>query len=152
MLLKLKFILLTNIVLILTPSFGQFKFEPLKIDFGSSLVHDIYRDNNNFLWIVNGSVGLMKHNSYSTVRYVNFKDDTLSISDNRILDVIQDNDDNIWVATRKGLNRYLPEFDGFERYFYTPQDSNTVCNDAINALYVDNNGVLWVLTYHGISQ
>ena len=44
---------------------GQMKFEPLQTEVGLTLVNDICRDEEGYLWIANDGVGLVKHNSYS---------------------------------------------------------------------------------------
>ena len=87
---------------------AQFKFEPLKTEFGQSLNYDVLRDHQGFLWIANDGVGLLKHNSYNSIRYIHNVNDSTSLIDDGILAIKQDSLKNIWVATRKGLCKYQP--------------------------------------------
>jgi signal transduction histidine kinase/ligand-binding sensor domain-containing protein len=117
-----------------------------------SLVNDIYRDNDGFLWIGNGGIGLFKHNSYNTLRYLYNPSDSNSISSDGINDIEQDSLGHLWVGTHHGLNRYLPHSDSFQRYYYSSTDSTSLSNDLINRLYIDNEGILWILTGNGLCK
>ncbi|RMD88969.1 MAG: hypothetical protein D6813_11355, partial [Calditrichaeota bacterium] len=56
----------------------------------------------------------------------------------------------IWIGTQDGLNRY----DGysFVRYTHDPFDDNSLPDKAIEALYVDKKGTLWISTFGGVCR
>ncbi len=77
------------------------------------------------------------------------KEDGLSSSD--ITSVVQDQQGFIWIGTIDGLNRY----DGYtiKTYRSNLDDSTSLCDNKISALYVDSEGVLWVGTENnGLSR
>lgn len=64
--------------------------------------------------------------------------------------VCQDNYGFIWIGTEHGLNK----FDGyrFTSYFHNRQDSSTLTNNEISALFTDRQGHLWVGCSKGLSR
>ncbi|MCB9249358.1 MAG: hypothetical protein H6613_12840 [Ignavibacteriales bacterium] len=73
------------------------------------------------------------------------------LSQNRILDIVQDNHGFIWIGTEDGLNRY----DGYEFKVYKkePSDTNSLADNVINTLHISSNGNLWAGTsFGGVSK
>ena len=66
------------------------------------------------------------------------------LTSNRINGIVQDQDGFIWIATNNGLNRY----DGFENKQYTKiqDDTTSLSNNSVLALYCDSDNQLWILT------
>jgi signal transduction histidine kinase/ligand-binding sensor domain-containing protein len=127
---------------------GQLFLEPVRTEYGMSVVLDVFRDQKGFLWIANDGIGLMKYNGVNIVRYLNDSADSTSISDDGIIDIQDDAYRRVWVATRNGLNRYTPDTDGFIQYWLGQENGGN--SDIINRLYLDNNDDLWVLTNDGM--
>lgn len=69
------------------------------------------------------------------------------LSQSVVLDIVQDSKGFIWIATQDGLNR----FDGYEFKIYknNPNDSNTISENWINVLHLDDNESLWLGTEYG---
>ncbi len=63
------------------------------------------------------------------------------LSQNRIFDIVQDNDGFIWIGTEDGLNRY----DGynFEVFKRIPGDSTSLADNFSVVLHVSKDGTLW---------
>lgn len=63
------------------------------------------------------------------------------------IDIIQDKDEFMWFAIYGGLNRY----DGYNFiiYQFDLQDSTSIVNNAVNKLYEDKRGKLWIGTLGG---
>ena len=72
------------------------------------------------------------------------------LSNNFILDILQDHYGFMWIATMNGLNRY----DGhrFLQFHHLPNDTTSISSNHINCLEEDNNGVLWIGTNKGLSR
>jgi ligand-binding sensor domain-containing protein len=70
------------------------------------------------------------------------------LSNNRILDILQDSFGYIWIATYHGLNRY----NGLEvqNYFHDPDDSTSIPGNIITDLEIDDNGQVWIGTTEGL--
>ena len=142
----------TIIFFLLSIHYGiaQVNFEPLQTNISFYFVRDIYRDDKGFLWVGNDYIGLLKNNSYSTVAYKNDPNDSTSLSNDFVGDIEQDSSKALWIATNNGLNRYLPEIDGFKRYFHHPSQPNSLSSNSINRLFIDKRKNLWVLTSNGL--
>ncbi len=69
------------------------------------------------------------------------------ISQNSGYAVEQTSEGYIWFGTQNGLDRY--DSHSFSNYKHT-NDSNSICNNFINALYTDCKGNLWVGTQQGL--
>ncbi len=61
----------------------------------------------------------------------------------------QDSLGYMWIATLHGLNRY----NGYEfhQYFYDPEDSTSLDNDMVFALFLDSHHRLWAGTLTGVN-
>jgi signal transduction histidine kinase/ligand-binding sensor domain-containing protein/CheY-like chemotaxis protein len=132
--------------------FGQIKLEPLKSEMAQSLVRDIHRDHEGYLWIANNGIGLMKYNSHIIFRYLHDDSDNTSMTDDGVMVLEQDSSKNLWIGTINGLNRYRPYKDNFTQYFKITGDSTSLSDNFINEIYLDNKGILWVLTANGLCE
>ena len=146
---SLKYYLISLVLLSSQTSMANLKFEALDRETSMTFVNAIYRDNQGFLWIVNGLTGINKDNGYFMVTYSRNPNDSTALTDGVITDIEQDSLQNIWISTSKGLNRYLPDSDNFKRYFYTSDNLNQRTN-YIRRLYIDLEGSLWVITRNGL--
>ncbi|WP_291855975.1 hybrid sensor histidine kinase/response regulator [Marinilabilia sp.] len=131
---------------------GQIKISSLPSKVHPSLVRDIHRDHEGYLWIANNSVGLMKHDSHTITRYLHSKSDSSSMSNDGITSIEEDSLNNLWIGTISGLNLYQRKTDNFKRYLNNTNDTTTLSNNYINELYIDNNGALWILTTWGLNK
>jgi len=57
-----------------------------------------------------------------------------------IVDIIRDKDDNVWIATEKGISK----FDG--EYFYNYSQDNVPVSRIITKLFLDSKGNIWIGT------
>jgi ligand-binding sensor domain-containing protein len=86
------------------------------------------------------------HASGSTVRFERLSlEDGLSQSS--VYQILQDRKGFLWFATQDGLNRY----DGyqFKVYRHNPQNSGSLSDNFIQAVFLDADGVIWVGTKGG---
>jgi ligand-binding sensor domain-containing protein/signal transduction histidine kinase len=79
-------------------------------------------------------------------RYRNDARDAQSLSDNRVMALVEDLQHHLWVGTFSGLDRFDETTEKFVRY--TPE-ANGLRGDRVYSLYVERNGALWVGTYRG---
>ena len=91
---------------------------------------------------------LLYHLCASVRAEVLFISERLSSTD--ITCICQDQIGYIWVGTEYGLNR----FDGyrFVQYLRQPDDSTSLCDNAVTNLYCDTDGNLWVGTSKGLQR
>ncbi|WP_232366464.1 EAL domain-containing protein [Salinimonas sediminis] len=87
---------------------------------------------------------LISPHSYAvSITDIYFKELTLrdGLSDLTVLDIAEDKDGYIWIATLTGLNRYS----GYDIKQYTPSDAEgSLPAGSIHALFTDSQGQLWV--------
>ncbi len=118
----------------------------------------IAEDMNGFLWIGTRDSGLKRFNPLqeSFITFRNDPDDPYSLSDNHVTAIAVDKNGTTWIGTRNGLNLYDPQAGMYGRVFYRYWSSsvrvNSVSDDHILSLYLDNESDLWVGTNKGIDR
>lgn len=65
------------------------------------------------------------------------------------MDLIPDKDNNIIIATYKGLCIYQKSTDDFLQIASDPERVNGLNNNFINSLFLDPGGILWIGTEKG---
>lgn len=78
----------------------------------SQVVNAFCQDADGFLWLGTRN-GLRRFDGASFVPYYHSRQDTASLVDNEVCSLLFDEEQRLWVGTAKGLQRYLPESDGF---------------------------------------
>jgi signal transduction histidine kinase/DNA-binding response OmpR family regulator len=115
------------------------------------IVLGIYDDNSGNLWVGTAGHGIFcskfeNRKSNTFIHYTHDPGDPLSLSNDWVWSFYEDQEDNLWIATHDGLNKFLPEKDGFD-HFYHPNDP------AANFIYDvtgDDKGMLWLMTEGGL--
>jgi diguanylate cyclase (GGDEF)-like protein/PAS domain S-box-containing protein len=72
------------------------------------------------------------------------------LTQSTVIDIIEDKQGFIWVATADGLNR----FDGykFKQYHHNPGDKNSLPTKIVRKLFIDTHQQLWVGTDKGLAR
>mgnify|MGYP000603964663 FL=1 len=67
------------------------------------------------------------------------------LSQNTVMNILQDHKDNLWFATWDGINR----FNGYTFKTYKARQGNyiSLTNNRVDRIYEDRYGFLWLLTY-----
>ncbi len=129
----------------------QIKFRRISIEQGlsQSNVNAITQDHQGFMWFGTQD-GLSRYDGYSFTTYRNKPDNPQSISDNYIWSIFCDSKGNLWVGTQGGgLNRYLPETDGFENFKNISGDNSSILSNNITNIIEDRDGQLWFACWSG---
>ena len=116
----------------------------------NSSVCGIYEDDEGVVWVGTFNSGINKINKEDdiVIRYYNDVNSDNSLSSNRIKD-ITGIENEIWIATDNGLNKYDKSTDKFTVY-KKADDENSIVNNEIRVVYIDKEGVLWIGTRGGI--
>ena len=111
------------------------KFKHLNTDNGLShnTVLSIYRDSYGYLWVGTGNSGINKYDGSSFKVYKYNPKDTNTLNNNTIHQISEDENHNLWVATKSGLNIYDREHDLFTRI-------PALAGNYINGFYIHKNG------------
>jgi ligand-binding sensor domain-containing protein/DNA-binding CsgD family transcriptional regulator len=71
-----------------------------------------------------------------------------ALGSNSVRMVLEDSRGQVWVATSKGLHRFLPASETFEAFRHDPGDANTIGDDSVFEIFESSSqpGILWVGT------
>jgi signal transduction histidine kinase/ligand-binding sensor domain-containing protein/DNA-binding response OmpR family regulator/HPt (histidine-containing phosphotransfer) domain-containing protein len=142
---------------------GLSRYEPRSDDFvnygaavsganpGDLRVRAIREDHGGALWIGTYRNGLYRFEP-ETGRLTVFRHDAKdphSLSHDRVLAVLEDDAQRLWVATGDGLNLFDREAATFVRYGRDSDNPQSLRDNHIVSLYQDRGGVLWVGTHDG---
>ncbi len=113
-------------------------------------------DSNKVLWIGMVGGGICKgvrdadnKNLYQFVNHTSEGEDTLSISNNMVLSILEGNKNNLWIATYGGgLNNLNKENEFFTSY----TEDDGLANNAIYGLLRENDSLIWMSTNFGLSR
>ena len=118
---------------------------------GDLRVRAIREDHAGALWIGTYGSGLYRLEP-DAGRLTVFRHDSKdphSLSHDRVLAVLEDNAQQLWVATADGLNLFDRESGTFVRYGRDADNPQSLRDSDIMSLYQDRGGVLWVGTRLG---
>ncbi|HMD29650.1 MAG TPA: two-component regulator propeller domain-containing protein, partial [Steroidobacteraceae bacterium] len=142
---------------------GLSRYEPTSDDFvnyGSAAsgtastdlrVRAIREDHAGALWIGTYRSGLYRFEP-ATGRLTVFHhdaNDPHSLSHDRVMAVLEDDAQRLWVATADGLNLFDRETATFVRYGRDSDNPQSLRDNHIVSLYQDRGGVMWVGTHDG---
>ena len=124
------------------------KFEHKGIEDGlsHSNVICILQDSRGFVWFGTRN-GLNKYDGYTFTIYKNNIDDTHSLSNDRIADMLEDEDGNLWIATIDGgLDMFDWKKEKFIHYRHNPGDLASLPLNNLHSITADYEGNLWIGT------
>lgn len=94
--------------------------------------------------------GLNKYDSDTDnfIRIYNSRDESKSLSSQKVYSVVEDNKGYYWVGTCNGLNRIDKITNDITKYYKNEEDDNSISGNYITKVYVDDSNSLWVGTYY----
>lgn len=127
----------------------NYRFHNFSIEEGlsNSGVSAIIQDSLGFIWIATDE-GLNRFDGYGLKVYKNNPLDSLSIPNDNLMDLAQDKQGNIWIATEiSGLIRFNPKEESFEE-IKTREGKTEIFlkGQSITSLFIDDQDVIWVGT------
>ena len=72
------------------------------------------QDAHNFLWFGTNESGLRRFDGTQFVTYHHSNTDSLSLANDKVLSLLIDNSNQLWIGTGNGLQRYVSESDNFQ--------------------------------------
>jgi len=81
-----------------------------------------------------------------------YRDSTSISCNDYVFFVFEDREKNLWIGTSKGLNRYIPESDSFERFLHKNTDINSLSTNNIYCTYQDHSGKIWFGSDKGLNM
>ncbi len=122
-------------------------------------IYKIFIDKSRTIWVGTWGGGLDRiervtvdeksHITDDNFRFVHHLPDERdnSIPSVNIADITETPDGTLWIATQNGLSSYHKKTNSFYNYSHNPKDPNSISNNNVSALCVDNKGNLWAGTW-----
>ena len=121
-----------------------------------NVVFSILKDENQ-LWIGTSDGGLNLIQEGKNYYFKEDQNNALSISGNVVREIVKDHkNQRLWLATTRGLSMldlksFDPENPKFKVFKHDPNNPETINNDFIKGITLDNGGNVWGATFgHGI--
>jgi signal transduction histidine kinase/ligand-binding sensor domain-containing protein/DNA-binding response OmpR family regulator len=84
--------------------------------------------------------------------FTNTPGDSLSLSGNYVISLLEDKKGTVWIGTYgNGICKVIPSTDG-KIQFKTYTTANGLCNDVIYSMEEDRSGNIWISTDNGLSK
>jgi len=125
------------------PEFQLLHLEDTKIE-----INKITQDNDGFLWFGTNQ-GLFKYDGYSLEKFLaGFG----SISNNIIWDIVEDENNNLWISTYGGgLNKYNPSKNSFQTFIHN-NDPNSLSSNTLWDIEKSSSNNLWIGSRHWLNK
>ena len=130
-------------------------------------VFAITRDRSGFLWVGTDS-GLSRLESpqlpWRFTRFSHGPEEKLSagpplanyvtspLAGEKVEALLVDRQDQLWIGTESGLDRFAPDRQARSHFHHDPQDPHSLANDQVHALLEDSSGTLWIGTDRGLDR
>ncbi|WP_172826787.1 two-component regulator propeller domain-containing protein [Flammeovirga sp. SJP92] len=123
----------------------------------SNLIASVIQDDHGSLWIGTADAGIFRYNT-TTEKFTffgNTKKSPKLFTDNSVTSMVKDHDGNIWFGNTKGLNKIESKYTTLDKikvdkYFHNPHNHESILDNYITRLFVDQKGNLWVGSKKGI--
>lgn len=118
----------------------------------SSYISHLYRDRENYLWVVAG--GHLLRYDQDTDKFIRFTRlfrhaDSLAVPGRGVNAIFEDRQGDYWIATARGLFRYDRQREILRAYLHDPQVPASISSDAAMTICEDTSGTLWIGTFGG---
>jgi len=114
------------------------------------MIYCMIQDHSGFIWVGTKN-GLNRYDGYSFRVFLHMPFDTLSLMDNRILQVMEDKSNRIWIITELGLDLFDPQKEIFHHIRLWPAGGKTSEYGDIAGMIEDDAGAIWLSTVkHGL--
>jgi len=110
----------------------------------------IFEDNKGKIWLASEEYGIDRFDPAQDYlkNYRHISADIKSLTSDYTIAIMSDKDDTIWIGTDKGLSRYDPDFDRFDRFYVDPSKPESPLNN-ITTIIENRNGFLWTGSWYG---
>lgn len=118
---------------------------------GNNSVFSVFEDSKGNIWtgILGGGLNVFDRKEG---RFVNEKFASLShplLRFNNVFAIAEDPFGVLWLGTTDGLLSYDKTNGNVKQYKNIPSEKNSLSNNYIRSIYVDNSGILWIGTHGG---
>jgi len=121
------------------------KFDPIYC------INNIFEDHTGILWLAtNGGLVAYNQNAGTFTKYLHDPMNPLSLSENSITSVCEDESGVFWIGTGSaGLNAFDRSLNQFSHYTHDELDPESLTNNSIRFVFREHSGTLWIGTNGG---
>ena len=126
--------------------------EPMILGASENNVSDILEDTSGYLWFsfMGGGVSMYDYKTAKVIRYT-FQDDGRGLSNNWVMDIIEVNNAEIWIATTDAVDVINKKTRTIHSFKHDPTDFNSLSSNGATVLFSDSKNGLWVGTEKGMN-
>ncbi len=115
-------------------------------------VHKVIRSKLGYIWMATAE-GLIRYDGYNAKHFIHDGQNSNSLSHNTVMDVIEDEQQNLWIATYGGgLNKFTPQTGKFEKIDLRVSPNEEDVSDQLYFLSIDDNKHLWIGSTAGLRR
>jgi signal transduction histidine kinase/DNA-binding response OmpR family regulator/ligand-binding sensor domain-containing protein len=127
--------------------------QEISLTSNSNRINTLEEDGKGYMWAGSNYEGIYKIHikTHRTERIKNIAFDDLSLASDKVISILKDRSDVMWVATwGGGLNKYNPYRSQYNTVRFIPGAQNTLTSSVVSTLYEDENGKMWVGSLKGL--
>lgn len=123
--------------------------EALTKKYNGNLIYAISQDNEHNLWLggTDGLIRIDKYNSDKAADWYNQSDHRFPILHNRVRDIYNDSDGDVWILTDHGINLYDMDTKKLINYIVENEDGHYSCRWAYD-IYMDDKRNMWIAAFN----
>lgn len=114
-------------------------------------IYAFAKDPDGYVWIGTGD-GLDRFDGYSFVHFNHSDNDSTSLSNDVVQNLLIDSKGRLWVGTYNGLNLYDANTQSFRVFLDHNSHADKISQNTIQFMLEDRTGHLWVSTYRGLNK
>lgn len=114
-------------------------------------IYAFAKDPDGYVWIGTGD-GLDRFDGYSFVQFNHSDNDSASLSNDVVQNLLIDRKGRLWVGTYNGLNLYDANTQTFRVFLDSKTNADKISQNTIQFMLEDRTGHLWASTYRGLNK
>ena len=120
----------------------------IPINVAQAGVWSTFKDSNNRLWLATLGRGVYIYNNIDkSVKHIKQTTNNSGLIHNFVRTITEDTMNNIWIGTDDGISVYNSQKSIFHHYQHIAGDTSTISGNAINVIFQDSLGLIWIGTY-----
>jgi len=120
------------------------------VNLSDNVIKSILVDSSSTLWVGTKNRGIYQWDEkiQGLIHYASENKGSKNISHNSVQDILQRKNGEIWVSTRKGLNRWDPVNASFKSFMHEPNNLDSLGDNYLYQLYEDSQQRLWIASHY----
>jgi signal transduction histidine kinase/ligand-binding sensor domain-containing protein/DNA-binding response OmpR family regulator len=112
-------------------------------------INSVIQDRTGYLWFGTWG-GIENYDGYNFTAYKQEPDNPNSIKNQFVNTLYEDKEDNIWIGTEFGLEKFNKTTGNFSHYMPYPPNTEPEWDNVVSSICEDKFGMLWVGTDDGL--